>query len=77
MKFVILAIANRCRYRIFIDPTLTQTAALSSATSEFDHAATYCANVHGRILCDAAIAAGTVNVIKAVADNSNAINSCG
>ena len=49
---------------------------MAKATAEFDHATTYCANVHGRVLCDAAIAAGALSVIAAVSENSNAINAC-
>jgi len=52
------------------------TKDVAKATAEFGHAATYCANVHGRVLCDASIAAGTLSVIAAVSENSNAINSC-
>ena len=57
-------------------PTLSQTAALGKATASFTHAATACANARGKALCDITIAAGTLSVLGAISDNSNAINSC-
>merc|ERR1712032_1758074 len=52
------------------------TQALGKATTSFTHAATACANARGKALCDLSIAAGTLSVLGAISDNSNAINSC-
>lgn len=52
------------------------TEALGKATTSFTHAATSCANARGKVLCDAFIAAGTLSVLGAISDNTNAINSC-
>merc|ERR1712032_1813102 len=52
------------------------TSALAKATTSFDHAATACANARGKALCDISIAAGSLSVLGAVSDNSNAINAC-